>query len=85
MAKRNYKKDDVVEVIWDDAATTHGWHSRNIKNLKDNDGLVRCRTVGYFIRSNKRAIQITQGLGDDDLKDTQSIPMSTVKKTRRLK
>lgn len=83
--RRKYKKNEVIEVIWDDAATTSNWHSRNVKNLKNNDGLVRCNTVGYFVRETKKAIQITQGYSEHDIKDTQSIPISTIRKTRRIK
>ncbi len=85
MSKRPYKKNEILEIIWDDAATTQNWHSPNIKNLKDNDGLVRCNTIGYFVRQTKKAIQVTQGYSTSDLKDTQAIPASTIRKIRRLK
>ena len=87
MAKQKYTSNEVIEVVWDDAATTQSWPSPNCKGLKENSGVVRCCTVGYFVRETKSAIQITQGYsyGSKDLKDTQAIPANAIRKTRRLK
>ena len=83
MSKRNFKKDDIIEIEWTDAATTQGWHSGT--HLLRNDGLSLCKTVGYFFRKTKNSIQTSKGVSEDDRCDTQSIPLAWVKKIRKLK
>lgn len=86
MSRRPYKVDEILEIEWDDAATTQNWHSPDCKGLKKNDGLSRCNTVGYFLRETKRSIQVSKCHADDaDRSDTQSIPIHSIRKVRRLR
>ena len=83
MSKRNFKKDDIIEIEWTDAATTQGWCSPD--RLTRDNGLSPCKTVGYFFRKTKNSIQTSKGTSGDDRCDTQSIPLAGVKKIRKLK
>jgi len=81
-----YKLNEVLEIIWDDAATTQGWHRPGCKSLMSNGGLSRSNTIGYFLRETKNAIQISKSYTEDgDRSDTQTIPIGVIRKVRRLK
>lgn len=83
----NFKKNAIVEVIWDDAATTHNWHGADNSCLKTNSGLIQCRTVGYFLKRDHRSIQLSHGISDadNDRKDTQAIPVSSITAIHKMR
>lgn len=73
-------------VEWDDAATTGGWHKPNSRHLRNNCGLSRCETIGFFLRETKKSIQLSKSYSDTgDRLDTQAIPFGMIRKVRRLK
>ena len=86
MAKQVYKPDEILEIVWDDAATTNSWHSPNHKCLRTNCGLIKVTTAGHFLRMTKKAIQVSHAISKDgDRKDTQAIPIGSIRKVKRLR
>ena len=85
MAKKqkNYK---LVEVEWEDSATTIGWQSIK-RGLKYTSSL--CRTAGYLLQKNKSGVKIALSLGMDDGQGSMSemmiIPKSAIRKITLLK
>ncbi len=81
----NYRKNEILEIKWEDSSCHHGWRSNNVLN-KDND-VEKCRTVGYFYKTTKRSIRLSPVIADtdDERSDTWTIPKSCISKIRRLK
>ena len=72
----------VVEILWRDAATTHGWRGQSEPGDKET---VACRTSGYLLRRTKKEITVSQNLSEyDSTGEWMTIPMSCVSKIRRL-
>ena len=83
--KRSYKKNEILEIEWEDSSCHHGWRSGDVLN-KDND-VEQCRTVGYFYKETKRSIRLRPAIDDEanERSDTWTIPKSCIRKIRRLK
>ena len=74
-----YQENDLLEIIWDDAQTTQNWHYPDSRFLKENDGLSRCKSTGYFLRQTKNSIQITQCIAEHGARcNTQTIHIDTI-------
>jgi len=72
------KKKPAVEVEWIDSMGSSGWHE-----LKNAD--LRCRTVGILYEKKKDRIVIAQNESVHVYGDYIEIPVSAVKKIRKLK
>ena len=85
MAKRSYKKNEILEIEWEDSSCHHGWRSNEVLD-RDND-VEQCRTVCYFYREKKRGIRLSPAIddGDQERSDTWTVPKSCIRKIRRLK
>ena len=85
MAKRKYKKNEIIEIEWDDASCHHSWRSGDVLD-KDVD-VEQCRTVGYFYKETKRSIRLSPAIDDNENQrsDTWTIPKSCIRKARRLR
>lgn len=85
MTKRPYKKNEIVEIEWEDSSCHHGWRSNEVLD-RDND-VEQCRTVGYFYRETKRGIRLSAAIDNNDQErsDTWTVPKSCIRKVRRLK
>lgn len=77
------KKRPLVEVEWIDSAMSYGW--------KAAGGVTRCRTAGYLLKRGKKVIRIAMNQQDETRQhygavgEVMAIPMSCVKRVRRLK
>ncbi len=76
-------KPIIVEVLWIDIAGYPGWGTgRKLSDFKPAE----CRTVGYLLEKGKLVkIAGTMNLSDIDVGDVLVIPISNVKKIRRLR
>lgn len=85
MAKRPYKKNEVLEIEWEDSSCHHGWRSNEVLD-RDND-VEQCRTVGYFYKETKRSIRLSPAIDahDQERSDTWTVPKGCIRKIRRLK
>jgi len=54
---------DVIEIEWDDATGDSSWTTRGELEWPE----MRCRTVGYFVQENEKAIMVCDSLFDDFL------------------
>lgn len=74
-----------VEVRWIDSAFHRGWSSASQK--RNEMATSECRTVGYFIASDKVAVKLAMNMADkgENYGDGISIPRVAVKKMRRLR
>ncbi len=78
----------IVEVEWEDAATTHRWHDETQRPTPSPT-----RSVGYVTRDDDKAIAVAESL-DDTKSETTSvsrfgcetvIPRSAIRKVRELR
>ena len=89
--KRDGKR--IVEVEWEDAATTHGWqHKDQLLNCAE-----QCRSLGYVIEDNERYILLTESETSDTEKEPREgirpypygcsilIPRSAIRKVTELR
>ncbi len=85
MAKRPYKKNEILEIEWEDSSCHHGWRSCAVLDRDNN--VEQCRTVGYFYNETKRGIQLSPAIGDagEERSDTWTIPKSCIRKIKRIK
>ncbi len=83
MAKRPYKKNEILDIEWDDASCHHGWHTEKV--LDEDKDVAQCRTVGYFYKETKRSIRLSPAIGGGDRSDTWTVPKSCIRKIRRVK
>ena len=85
MAKRSYKRNEIIEIEWEDASCHHGWRSNAVLD-KDED-VERCRTIGYFYKETKKSIRLSPAVDDteNERSDTWTIPKGCICKIRRLK
>lgn len=85
MPKRPYKKNEILEIEWEDASCHHGWCSDDALNKDAEAG--QCRTIGYFCKETKRSIKLSPAIDDNDgqRSDTWTVPKSCTRKIRRLK
>lgn len=85
MPKRPYKKNEIIEIEWEDASCHHSWCSGKVLD-RDNE-VEQCRTVGYFYKGTKRSIRLSPAIdgSDNERSDTWTIPKSCICKIRRLK
>lgn len=79
-----YKNNEIIEIEWQDTASTPRWVSKS-EMLKDKPA--QCRTVGYFKKQNKNCITVAKSIcGEDgDGLDPQTIPCGCIKKIKRLR
>lgn len=81
--KPKYPLTAIVEVEWVDSAARGHWDS--IEEYRKHD-IVTCRTAGYLLKKNKRAVTIIQSQhAESGLSDAMAIPMRAVTRIRRLK
>lgn len=86
MTKTQYQENDKLEIDWDDTTTIQNWHSPNSKYLMINNGLTKCKSVGFFLRGTEKSIQISQCFSDDDARcNTQVIPVNTIVSIKKVK
>lgn len=85
MAKRPYKKNEIIEIEWEDASCHHGW-CRD-KMLEEDNDVEQCRTVGYFYKETKKSVRLSPAIDDGigDRSDTWTVPKSCIRKIKRLK
>lgn len=85
MTKRSYKRDEVIEIEWEDASCHHGWRSNKV--LDNDSDVERCRTVGYFYKETKKSIRLSPAIDDteNERSDTWTVPKSCIRKIRRLR
>jgi hypothetical protein len=85
MAKRPYKKNEILEIEWEDSTCHHGWRSNEVLD-KDSD-VEQCRTIGYFYKETKRSIRLSPAIDEFgyERSDTWTVPKSCIRKIRRLK
>ena len=83
-SKRTLTNKQLIEVYWEDATSVEGWNE-SVAGL--GDGLLPCRTVGYFIRYTKKSIQLAPTYSTLTLAaaDIWSIPRKCVTKVRKVK
>lgn len=84
MRKVNYRKKEILEIEWDDTATSCGWKS---DKFLERETPAPCRSVGYFIKQNKNCITIVKCVadGDKDGLNAQTIPNGCIKRIKRLR
>ncbi len=71
----------IVKVDWIDSCTEHGWQRAS----KNSGGLIRCTSVGYIVRKNKREITLAQSKSSmGNVGELISIPMTCVKEIKTL-
>ena len=79
--KKKGPSGHLVEVIWYDACSTHGWYA--------DSELHKCRTsemktVGYLVRRNSHEILLAQTRSEHgEWSEVWAIPSKTVKRIRR--
>lgn len=83
MAKRPYKKDEIIEIEWDDSSCHHGWRTEDV--LDKNREVEECRTIGYFYKETKKTIRLSPAIGGEERSDTWTIPKSCIRKVRRIR
>lgn len=85
MSKRPYKRGEILEIEWFDAATRSGWHRGEYWEEVAKADL--CKSTGYFFKETKREINIALSKDPNlvDFSDMHSIPKGTIKRVRRLK
>ena len=73
-----------VEVEWVDSAFNRGWGNAAVKTREMDISI--CRTVGYLISRDKKAIKLAMNSADNDesLGDGISIPAVAVRRVTRL-
>ena len=77
------KKAIILEVIWNDISTYGGWHQ---VNEVDTLTTIECRSVGYLVGKTNKLIRIAQSLTKGkEIGDVTVIPLTNVKKIRRLR
>lgn len=75
----------LIEVDWVDSAFHHGWSRADTK--RQEMGISKCRTVGYFISADKVRVSLASSTADkgESYADGISIPRVAVKTIRRLR
>lgn len=74
----------IVEVLWWDAQSVHGWDT--LPGWRKEKALAECRTVGYLVKRTKREIVMAQGIADNGkLSECWGIPAPWVTKVRLLR
>lgn len=78
------KLNDIIEVLWDDTYSTCNWHTNASAS---NFPLVQCKSVGYFLNQNKKALRLSHTIQTDKFtdRDISAIPQGCITKIRRLK
>ncbi len=77
------KKLRMVEVEWVDSCSLSGW--RDVEEHREHNGIAKCATVGYLLRSNRKEVTVVQSWNDNEgAHSSMSIPRCAVKKIRYL-
>ena len=76
--------DDIVEVEWVDSTSNDAWMSLG-RHSKDT--MIKCRSIGYLNRKDKKSVQILQskGEGNNSAMGSLMIPKGCVIRIRKLK
>jgi hypothetical protein len=87
MKSRKFKKDTLLEVLWDDCVANPGWFSESY--ILDKVSVAKCQTVGYFFYSDKDCVIVSSTLGieRDGKKDRDYIiiPWGCITKVNRCR
>lgn len=84
------KRFQPVKVYWVDSHSLNGWGDGRTIEKRSNKMSLLCCTVGMLLKKNKKRIIITQSIslttnGDvDNVSDTITLPMCTVKSIKKL-
>ncbi len=79
------EKPDIVEVVWMDSSSTHGWHKK-----QDLAELCECVSVGFLLKEGGEYVLLAETLaldGDDGRHEygcSSAIPRSTIRKITKL-
>ncbi len=88
MSKRLWpNKGEIVEVEWVDAASTNGWQRGDDIDREQavDGGLVECRSTGYLLSKDKRAVRLAQSqTTHGSVSEIQAIPRSCVRSIKKL-
>ena len=57
---RDIRRSSIIQVDWTDAAGAHGW-----KDISEDEGLVKCTSVGFFLHKKKDHITLATGLSNE--------------------
>lgn len=63
MSQHGKRRHFLVEVIWNDAASNHGWYGPSDFS---ECSLVTVKTVGYLLRRNRKDVAVAQGVSEHD-------------------
>lgn len=58
MRKKIPKEGELVLVDWDDSASTGSWSTKREVCDAANDGLMRCRTVGWVTKVTAKSMTL---------------------------
>ena len=79
-----------VEVYWVDSSSINGWDNADVRVKRATKTSLLCRSVGMFVKKNKRRIIIAQSIALNEdgyvtlMSDNIIIPMSVVKRIKKL-
>lgn len=78
------KKNQLIEVEWDDTFSTCSWHT---DASASNFPVPRCKSAGYFLNKDKKCLRLsaTIQIGPFTDRDVTAIPVGCIIKVRRLK
>ena len=76
-------KERIVCIEWDDASSNSGYYD---KDHPEKFNPVRCKTVGYLISKNKKAVVVAgEFFEDGDKRHIHTIPKKMIHKITELK
>ena len=81
---RKYRRGDPLEVRWNDHCGQSGWRS----DAEADCGLLEIRSVGFFLKRDRRTLTIAQSLDDltpSKTNDRLSIGVGQVRRIKRLR
>ena len=77
------KRKPIVEVLWNDSATRHGWQKPDVAK---NEHCV-CRSVGYLWHEDPETITLIESYDtdDDNIGCATSIPKNCIISSRQIR
>jgi hypothetical protein len=80
VCEKDIRRSSIIQVDWTDAAGAQGW-----KDISEDEGLVKCSSVGFLLHKKKDHLTLATGLSNEHSSNAREcIPIKWIQRIKVL-